>query len=157
MISQSIILFCWHTFQRTTRYNAAWNKCTTSFKSRQLGGHFSLFPPHSVKIFQEDFQGHEFGSASVCLSLHLPNLDIICSLFQGQQSIRIYLKGMMCTGVNMERRNSYLIFFLCQQADSVSLSRNILAFLQRTPIPPLLVGSEKSKRGTSEEYQRGGA
>lgn len=34
--------------------------------------------------------------------------------------------------------------------------RNVLAFLQRTPILTLHVGSEKSKPHTSEKYQKEG-
>lgn len=57
MISHSVILFCWHTFQKTAGYNAAWNKCTALLKFRQLVGHFLIFSPLILlRYFRKTFK-----------------------------------------------------------------------------------------------------
>jgi len=138
---EEVIGFYWHTFHQTTRYNAAWNKCTTLLTFRQL------VAPEPVKIFQEDFQVHEFGSASVWLLLLLPNVGITLSnlffFFKRRQHIWMYLLERRVQVWKRGEETLAWSLLVCQQTDGDSLFRNILAFLQRTPIPNRLHVSEK--------------
>lgn len=151
--------FCFVGLRSSKPQDTSWNKCTTLLNFRQLVGHFSLSSPHPVMIFQEDFQEHEFGSASVRLPLYTlftcQNLVLHSAFFRDGNKSGFIWKGW-CVQVWIWREETQAWSpLVCQHADSISFSRNILAFMQRTPIPILLVGSEKSKRCTSEEYQRG--
>lgn len=161
MNHQSVILFYWHPFQQTTGRNAAWNKCTALFHFSQLVGHFSLSPSSSFHdISRKTFKDMNlYRLPYKCLSaLSTCQMWGLHSAFfrDGNKSECIW-KGR-CVQVWIWREETPAWSpLVCQHADSASLSRNILAFLQRTPIPILHVGSEESKRCTSEEYRRGDA
>lgn len=117
-------------------------------------------PPHPVKIVQEDFPGPSSDLLLYyCLFAYSSpaNIWVLNQAFSSIGNKLEFIWKGWCVQVWIWREESPAWSFLvCQQADSISLSKNILAFLQRTPISMLLVGSEKSKRCTSEKYQRGG-
>lgn len=93
-----------------------------------------------------------------CLSavFHLPNLGITFCIFSGMAITLNLFEGDDVYRCEYGEKKLSLDLLLSANTHTPSpLSRNVLAFLQHTPIPILLVGSEKSKRCTSEEYQRG--
>ncbi len=141
-IHQSVILFCKHTFQQTTEYTAAWN--------------FSLFPLILWKYFRKAFW--MFCLTASLQSLHLPHMCIIITFFSRMAiNQNLFERDDVYRCENEEKKQLAWSPLDCQHADSIYLSRSILTFLQSAPIPKLLVGSEKSKWCTSEEYQRGDA
>lgn len=115
------------------------------------GAFLTFFPLIIFKIFKEDFQGHKIGPASVWLplcSLFTCQIWVLHSAFFRDSNKSEFIWKAWCVQVWIWREESLAWSpLVCQQADSVSLSRNILAFLQQTPIP-ILFGSRRNQSST---------